>query len=60
MKKFLKKNNDVHHLDINLDFDGGKFSATLRLYRGSRGVLEVVILAFVFILQNIYLVNFYI
>ncbi|KAH1151426.1 hypothetical protein GYH30_045099 [Glycine max] len=43
VKKFLKKNNDVHHLDINLDFDGGKFSATLRLYRGSRGVLEAVI-----------------
>ncbi|KAK7346481.1 hypothetical protein VNO80_21001 [Phaseolus coccineus] len=43
MKKFLKQNNDVHHLDINLDFDGGKFFATLRLYRGIRGVLEVVI-----------------
>ncbi|XP_047147569.1 uncharacterized protein LOC124820003 [Vigna umbellata] len=42
MKKFLKQNNDVHHLDINLDF-GGNFFATLRLYRGNRGVLEVVI-----------------
>nr|KYP38230.1 Vacuolar protein sorting-associated protein 13b [Cajanus cajan] len=43
VKKFLKQKNDVQHLDIKLDFDGGKFFATLRLYRGKRGVLEVVI-----------------
>ncbi|KAJ1436546.1 Vacuolar protein sorting-associated protein 13, SHR-binding domain [Sesbania bispinosa] len=43
VKKLLKGNNDVQHLDINLDFDGGKFFATLRLCRGNRGMLEVVV-----------------
>ncbi|KAI5418217.1 hypothetical protein KIW84_042736 [Lathyrus oleraceus] len=43
VKKLLKQNTEVQHLDINLDFDGGKFSATLRLYRGNRGMLEVVV-----------------
>ncbi|KAL5096041.1 hypothetical protein RYX36_000368 [Vicia faba] len=42
-KKLLKQNTKVQHLDINLNFDGGKFSTTLRLYRGNRGVLEVVV-----------------
>ena len=49
VKKLLKQKNDAQHLDINLDFDGGKFFATLRLYRGKRGTLEVIMLAFVFI-----------
>ncbi|KAK7359915.1 hypothetical protein VNO77_01883 [Canavalia gladiata] len=43
VKKLLKQSNDVQHLDINLDFDGGKLFATLRLYRGNRGMLEVVV-----------------
>ncbi|QHO47810.1 Vacuolar protein sorting-associated proteinb [Arachis hypogaea] len=43
VKKLLKKNRDVQHVDLNLDFDGGKFCATLRLYRGSTGMLEVVV-----------------
>ncbi|KAL2333639.1 hypothetical protein Fmac_014852 [Flemingia macrophylla] len=43
VKKFLKQNSDVQHLDIKLDFDGGNFCATLRLYRGNQGILEVVI-----------------
>ncbi|OIW09736.1 hypothetical protein TanjilG_23876 [Lupinus angustifolius] len=42
LKKLLKQKNDLQHMDINLDFDRGKFSATLRLYRGNRGMLEVV------------------
>jgi hypothetical protein len=48
VKKLLKQNTEVQHLDISLDFDGGKFFATLRLYRGNRGMLEVIISAFVF------------
>ncbi|KAK7263059.1 hypothetical protein RJT34_30643 [Clitoria ternatea] len=43
VKKLLKHNNDVQHLDIILEFSGGNFFATLRLYRGNRGVLEVVV-----------------
>ncbi|XP_057415880.1 uncharacterized protein LOC130710577 isoform X2 [Lotus japonicus] len=43
VKKLLKQNNDVQHVDIKLDLDGGNFSATLRLYRGNRGILEVVV-----------------
>ncbi|KAK7251111.1 hypothetical protein RIF29_34030 [Crotalaria pallida] len=42
VKKLLKQTNDLQHLDIYLEFDGGKFFATLRLYRGNRGMLEVV------------------
>jgi hypothetical protein len=48
VKKLLKQNTEVQHLDISLEFDGGKFFATLRLYRGNRGMLEVIISAFVF------------
>ncbi|PNY03612.1 hypothetical protein L195_g000019 [Trifolium pratense] len=43
VKKLLKQNTEAQHLDINLDFDGGKLFATLRLYRGNRGMLEVVV-----------------
>lgn len=42
VKRLLKKNYDAQYVDIFLDFDGGKFFATLRLYRGNRGMLEVV------------------
>ena len=42
VKKLQKQKKDVHHLDINLDFGGGKYFATLRLSRGLRGILEVV------------------
>lgn len=42
VKKLLKQKNDVPSVDIDLDFGGGKCSATLRLSRGSRGTLEVV------------------
>lgn len=44
VKKLNKQKNDVYHLDIDLNFGGGKYFACLRLSRGLRGVLEVVIL----------------
>ncbi|KAJ6288558.1 hypothetical protein OIU76_024527 [Salix suchowensis] len=43
VKKLLKKKNKVHFLDIDLEFGGGKYFATLRLSRGHRGILEVSI-----------------
>lgn len=45
VKKLLKQSNDLQHLDIYMAFDGGNFFATLRLYRGNRGMLEVIMLA---------------
>lgn len=42
VKKLLKDKTTVHHLDIDLDFGGGKYCATLRLSRGDRGILEVI------------------
>lgn len=44
VKKLNKQKNDVYHLDIDLNFGGGKYFACLRLSRGIRGVLEVVLL----------------
>ncbi|XP_062001830.1 uncharacterized protein LOC133719495 isoform X1 [Rosa rugosa] len=43
VKKLLKQKSDVPSVDIDLDFGGGKYSATLRLSRGSRGTLEAAI-----------------
>ncbi|KAJ6733010.1 VACUOLAR PROTEIN SORTING-ASSOCIATED PROTEIN VPS13 [Salix koriyanagi] len=43
VKKLLKKKNKVHFLDIDLEFGGGKYFASLRLSRGYRGILEVSI-----------------
>ncbi|KAJ6678511.1 VACUOLAR PROTEIN SORTING-ASSOCIATED PROTEIN VPS13 [Salix viminalis] len=43
VKKLLKKKNKVHFLDIDLEFGGGKYFASLRLSRGHRGILEVSI-----------------
>lgn len=42
VKKLVKHKNEVHCLDIDLDFGGGKYFASLRLSRGQRGILEVV------------------
>ena len=57
----VRMSNLLHsQIDAILSETGIEIIATLRLYCGSRGVLEVVILAFVFIPQNLYLVNFYI
>ncbi|XP_052203810.1 uncharacterized protein LOC127809144 isoform X3 [Diospyros lotus] len=44
VKKLQKEKNDVHYLDINLDFEGGKYFALLRLSRGYKGMLEVAVL----------------
>ena len=44
VKKLNKQKNDVHDLDIDLNFAGGKYFACLRLSRGLRGVFEVIIL----------------
>uniref|UniRef100_F6I7D8 Vacuolar protein sorting-associated protein 13 VPS13 adaptor binding domain-containing protein n=1 Tax=Vitis vinifera TaxID=29760 RepID=F6I7D8_VITVI len=43
VKKLNKQKNDVYHLDIDLNFGGGKYFACLRLSRGLRGVLEAAI-----------------
>ncbi|XP_028780071.1 uncharacterized protein LOC114736421, partial [Neltuma alba] len=43
VKRLLKQNGDARYLDIILDFESGNFFATLRLYRGSRGMLEAVV-----------------
>lgn len=42
VKKLQKQKSDVPCLDIDLDFGGGKYFASLRLSRGNRGTLEVV------------------
>lgn len=44
IKKLLKKKSAVRYLDIDLDFGGGKYFASLRLSRGDRGILEVSML----------------
>ncbi|XP_020537290.1 uncharacterized protein LOC105639629 isoform X2 [Jatropha curcas] len=43
IKKLIKNKNDVHCLEIDLDFGGGKYFALLRLSRGFRGTLEAAI-----------------
>ncbi|GLT39068.1 hypothetical protein SLA2020_132760 [Shorea laevis] len=43
VRKLLKHKHDVHCLDIDLDFGGGKYVASLRLSRGYRGILEATI-----------------
>lgn len=43
VKKLLKQKKHSRFLDIDLDFDGGKYFASLRLSRGHRGMLEAVI-----------------
>lgn len=45
VKKLQKQKNDAESLDVGLDFAGGKYSASLRLSLGKRGVLEVMILS---------------
>lgn len=44
VRKLQKQKGDIPHLDIELDFGGGKHFAMLRLSRGLRGTLEVFIL----------------
>lgn len=47
VKKLLKNKNKVQFLDIDLEFGGGKYFASLRLSRGYRGILEVVMHLFI-------------
>ncbi|XP_073288877.1 uncharacterized protein [Primulina huaijiensis] len=51
VRKLQKQKHDIPHLDIELDFDRGKYFATLRLSRGHRGTLKVVVLTS-YALQN--------
>lgn len=44
VRKLQRKKGALPHLDIELDFGGGKYFAMLRLSRGHRGTLEVIIL----------------
>ena len=44
VKRLLKSRKTVPYVDIDLDFGGGKYFASLRLCRGHRGVLEVITL----------------
>lgn len=46
VKKLSRQKKDVSWLDINLDFGEGKYFASLRLYRGHMGILEVILLIF--------------
>lgn len=46
VKRLNKQKDDVDCLDIDLDFGGGKYFASLRLSRGNRGILEVAIFTF--------------
>ncbi|CAK7339468.1 unnamed protein product [Dovyalis caffra] len=41
VKKLLKNKNNVQFLDIDMEFGGGKYFASLRLSRGYKGILEM-------------------
>lgn len=43
VKKLEKKRNDVHFIDVELDFADGAYFAVLRLSCSDRGLLEVVL-----------------
>ncbi|XVF61920.1 hypothetical protein PTKIN_Ptkin08bG0173700 [Pterospermum kingtungense] len=43
VKKLPKHKNDVRCLDVDLDFGGGKYFASLRLSRGYKGMLEATV-----------------
>ncbi|XP_031387722.1 uncharacterized protein LOC116200899 isoform X2 [Punica granatum] len=43
VKRLLKNGKDISFLDVNLDFGGGKYIASLRLSRGRSGILEAFI-----------------
>ncbi|TYH44733.1 hypothetical protein ES332_D11G215800v1 [Gossypium tomentosum] len=43
VKKLLKHKTGVRCLDIDLDFCGGKYFASLRLSRGYKGILEATV-----------------
>ncbi|XP_038880803.1 uncharacterized protein LOC120072502 isoform X2 [Benincasa hispida] len=43
VEKLLKQKSKVQSVDIDLDFGGGQYFASLRLARGHRGILEVTV-----------------
>ncbi|KAL0876286.1 hypothetical protein Bca101_025991 [Brassica carinata] len=51
VKKLQKQKNDAECLDVGLDFAGGKYSASLRLSLGKRGILEAAVFTS-YILKN--------
>ncbi|KAL0450266.1 UNVERIFIED_CONTAM: hypothetical protein Slati_1583000 [Sesamum latifolium] len=51
LRKLQRQKGDISHLDIELDFDGGKYFAMLRLSRGQRGTLQAGIFTS-YVLQN--------
>ncbi|KAL7101240.1 hypothetical protein ACP275_08G043400 [Erythranthe tilingii] len=51
VRKLQKQKDEISHLDIELDFGGGKYFAMLRLSRGQRGTLEAGIFT-AYALQN--------
>lgn len=44
LKKLQKQKSEVHYLDIDLEFGNGNYFASLRLSRGHKGILEVLLL----------------
>lgn len=44
LKKLNKKKDGIQFLDIDLEFCGGMYFACLRLARGNRGMLEVIMI----------------
>ncbi|CAE6075717.1 unnamed protein product [Arabidopsis arenosa] len=51
VKKLQKQKNDARCLDVDLDFSGGKYCASLRLSLGKRGILEAAVFTS-YILKN--------
>lgn len=43
VKKLLKQKSNIKCLDVDLDFGGGKYHASLRLSRGLKGTLEAAV-----------------
>ncbi|XP_062102259.1 uncharacterized protein LOC133812291 isoform X2 [Humulus lupulus] len=43
VKKLQKQKSKARYLDIDLDFDGGKYFASLRMSRGHKGILEATV-----------------
>ncbi|XVE87220.1 hypothetical protein DITRI_Ditri18aG0098600 [Diplodiscus trichospermus] len=43
VKKLPKHTNGVRYLDVDLEFGGGKYFASLRLSRGHKGILEATV-----------------
>lgn len=44
VKKLRKQKTEAQYLDIDLDFGGGSYFASLRLSREHKGILEVLMM----------------